>query len=320
MLKIDNLTINFNDDGKKLTVVDNLSYRVKEGEITAVVGESGCGKTVHALSLMQLLPPSATASGKALFDGQNILELKGEALRALRGGKIGIVFQDPMTSLNPVFKIASQITETLRAHKKITKQEALKEAVKLVKQVGLEEDVLSKYPHQLSGGMRQRVMIAVALCCGPKLLIADEPTTALDVCVQAQILQLIKDLRAASKLTVIFITHNLAIVDDLADRVVVLYGGVKVEEASKKQLFDNPLHPYTQGLLGSVVSLNNTEQRLPAIAGNPPVTGQVFKGCNFASRCKYVMPCCTKEKPPLFEVDGRCARCWLMKDKAVQNG
>lgn len=299
--------------------LDGLCYTLNEGEILAVVGESGCGKTVHSLALTRLLPPGAKASGEVLYKGKDILKTEGKDLRALRGAGIGMIFQDPMMSLNPVFTVAAQMTETLRAHLKISKKEALKKSAELLAKVGIDEKFLNSYPHQLSGGMRQRVMIALALSLNPGILIADEPTTALDVTVQLQILELIKKLQKEYAASVIFITHNLAIVNNIADRVLVLYAGEKVEECSKEDLFRKPLHPYSEGLLNSVVKLSSKEKRLKAVKGAPPAPGKEFKGCKFAPRCPYASEKCKTRKPPLFEVGGgRLVKCWKYED--AQNG
>lgn len=299
--------------------LDGLCYTLNEGEILAVVGESGCGKTVHSLALTRLLPPGAKASGEVLYKGKDILKTEGKDLRALRGAEIGMIFQDPMMSLNPVFTVAAQMTETLRAHLKISKKEALKKSAELLAKVGIDEKFLNSYPHQLSGGMRQRVMIALALSLNPGILIADEPTTALDVTVQLQILELIKKLQKEYAASVIFITHNLAIVNNIADRVLVLYAGEKVEECSKEDLFRKPLHPYSEGLLNSVVKLSSKEKRLKAVKGAPPAPGKEFKGCKFAPRCPYAYEKCKTRKPPLFEAGGgRLVKCWKYED--AQNG
>lgn len=318
MLKVTNLSVTFNSPSGPVKALDGLSYTLNEGEILAVVGESGCGKTVHSLAITRLLPKGAEASGEVFYKGKDILKTEGKDLRALRGAEIGMIFQDPMMSLNPVFTVAAQMTETLRAHLKISKKEALKKAAELLSKVGIEEKFLNSYPHQLSGGMRQRVMIALALSLNPSILIADEPTTALDVTVQLQILELIKKLQKEYKASVIFITHNLAIVNNIADRVLVLYAGEKVEECSKEDLFKKPLHPYSEGLLNSVVKLSSTEKRLKAVKGAPPAPGKEFKGCKFAPRCPYVTEKCKTRKPPLFEISGRFVKCWKYED--AQNG
>ena len=318
MLKINDLSVTVKADGKTVKVLDGLSYDLKKAEVLAVVGESGSGKTLHALALMRLLPPGAQATGEIIFEGRDILKLDKEALRRLRGGKIGLVFQDAAASLNPVFTVKSQLTEALLAHNKLTGEEALAQAIKILKSVGIEEKFLTAYPHQLSGGMRQRVMIAIALCCNPGLLIADEPTTALDVTVQSQILDLLKTLKEQRDMTVIFITHDLALLYDIATRIVVLYGGRKVEEASKKDLFAAPQHPYTKGLLASIVKLGEKPEVLNAIPGVPPLPGEIFPGCNFEPRCPYSMPICKMQDPPLFDLGGRSSRCWLCQ--GAQNG
>lgn len=319
MLKVTNLSVSFNSPSGMVKALDGLCYTLNEGEILAVVGESGCGKTVHSLALTRLLPPGAKASGEVLYKGKDILKTEGKDLRALRGAEIGMIFQDPMMSLNPVFTVAAQMTETLRAHLKISKKEALKKSAELLAKVGIDEKFLNSYPHQLSGGMRQRVMIALALSLNPGILIADEPTTALDVTVQLQILELIKKLQKEYAASVIFITHNLAIVNNIADRVLVLYSGEKVEECSKEDLFRKPLHPYSEGLLNSVVKLSSKEKRLKAVKGAPPAPGKEFKGCKFAPRCPYASEQCKTRKPPLFEAGvGRLVKCWKYED--AQNG
>lgn len=319
MLKVTNLSVSFNSPSGPVKALDGLSYTLNEREILAVVGESGCGKTVHSLAVTRLLPPGAKACGEAIYKGKDIFKMAKKDLRALRGVEIGMIFQDPMMSLNPVFTVAAQMTETLRAHLKISKKEALKKSAELLAKVGIDEKFLNSYPHQLSGGMRQRVMIALALSLNPSILIADEPTTALDVTVQLQILELIKKLQKEYAASVIFITHNLAIVNNIADRVLVLYAGEKVEECQKEDLFKKPLHPYSEGLLNSVVKLSSKEKRLKAVKGAPPAPGKEFKGCKFAPRCPYASEKCKTRKPPLFELGGgRLVKCWKYED--AQNG
>ena len=311
MLKIENLSVGFDTSKGRFTVLDGLSYHLKKGEILAVVGESGCGKTIHSLAITGLLPVNARITGGSIiYKKQDIAKMDENALRKVRGSGIGMIFQDPMMSLNPVFTVAAQITETLRCHTKISRKEALKQAGELLKKVGIEEKFLKAYPHQLSGGMRQRVMAALALCLHPDILIADEPTTALDVSIQRQILELIKKLQKEFSASVIFITHNLAIVNNIADRVLVLYAGQKVEECSKEDLFKKPLHPYSEGLLNSVVRLDLNDKRLKAIKGTPPAIGEVLQGCKFAPRCPYATEKCRTQKPPLFEVENRFVRCF----------
>jgi len=311
VLKIENLSVGFDTSKGRFTVLDGLSYHLKKGELLAVVGESGCGKTMHSLAVMGLLPANAKInSGSIIYKNKDIAQMDEKALLKVRGAGIGMIFQDPMISLNPVFTVAAQITETLRCHSKITRKQAFIQAADLLKKVGIEEKFLNAYPHQLSGGMRQRVMAALALCLHPDILIADEPTTALDVTVQRQILELIKKLQKEFSASVIFITHNLAIVNNIAERVLVLYAGQKVEECSKEDLFKKPLHPYSEGLLNSVVRLDCKDTRLKAIKGAPPAVGEVLNGCKFAPRCPYATEKCHNQKPPLFEVGSRLVRCF----------
>lgn len=296
----------------QVKILEDLTYHLAKGEVLAVVGESGCGKTMHSLAITRLLPPAVKiSSGSIIYKGKDIVKLKESQMRKVRGGGIGMIFQDPMMSLNPVFTVAFHLTETLRAHQKISKKDALSKAAELLQKVGISEKFLNSYPHQLSGGMRQRVMAALALCLNPDILIADEPTTALDVTVQLQILKLIKDLQKEFSASVIFITHNLAIVNNIADRVLVLYAGEKVEECSKSDLFAKPLHPYSEGLLNSVVKLDTESARLKAIKGVPPIPGEIFEGCKFAPRCPYAEEKCFKSKPPMFDFSAdRAVRCW----------
>lgn len=314
VLSVRDLRVDFTIDKRTLPVLRGLSYTLQKGRVLAVVGESGSGKTVHALSLLRLLPPVAhIAGGEILYNGQNLLSLSSTALREVRGNKISMIFQDPSSSLNPVLTVGNQLEETLRAHRKLSRQEARREALRLLSSVGIAgaEKRLNEYPFQFSGGMCQRVMIAMALALSPDILIADEPTTALDVTIQAQILGLMKQLQQAAGTAVIFITHNLALAAQIADDVLVLYAGLCMEKAPAKELFSRPLHPYTQGLLGSLASLSRAQEELPAIAGNPPVLGEHPAGCPFAPRCTKAFDKCRACLPPLFEKDGRQVRCWL---------
>lgn len=316
VLGVEDLRVSFRGAEGTTQVLRGLSYRLQKGKVLAVVGESGCGKTVHALSLLRLLPPGAEITGgRVEYGGQNLLDLPEEALRKLRGAKISMIFQDPMTSLNPILTVGTQLCETILAHMSCSKLEAKARAVRLLKKVGIENarKRLDEYPFQFSGGQRQRIMIAMALCLSPDVLIADEPTTALDVTIQAQILKLIKELQRQSGMAAVFITHNLAIVADVADEVLVLYGGYCVEKASSRELFENPLHPYTRGLLHSLVSLKHKEERLSAIEGYPPAPGTPKTGCPFAPRCPRAWGKCRAELPPLFIRGGREARCWLLE-------
>ena len=302
MLEVNNLQVSFDVEGKEVPVLKNLSYTLKQGEVLALVGESGSGKSVHALALCALLADNAKVKGSVKLENKELLNLTPSKMRKVLGKKIAMVFQDPMSSLNPVLTIQSHFTETLQTHFKITKKTALKRAIEALKEVDITEDCLKKYPHQLSGGMRQRVMIALALCLAPQVLIADEPTTALDVSVQKQILDLIKNLQKKTNTAVLFITHNLAIVQDLAKRVLVLYAGEKMEEAPKDDFFKNPLHPYSKALLNCLISIDKKPAKLNAIEGNPPQSGQVFKGCPFEPRCPVKKSICALKKPALKQV------------------
>ncbi len=310
--------MSFQGEEAPVSVLCGLSYTLEKGKILAVVGESGSGKTVQALSILNLLPPNAQVdSGKILYRGQNLLTLHPGELRHIRGQKIAMIFQDPSSSLNPVLTIGQQLTETLLAHTKISKTQACRKAAELLRQVGISdgEKRLNEYPFQFSGGMCQRVMIAMALALEPDILIADEPTTALDVTVQAQILQLLKTLQQQNGMSVIFITHNLAVAAQIADEVLVLYAGQCMEHSPAAELFKHPLHPYTQGLLGSLASVQQKVDKLPAIAGNPPRPGENLPGCPFAPRCPHVMEKCQHACPPLFTQQTRQVRCWLQEEK-----
>ena len=316
ILRVENLSLSFVTETGTVPVLHELSYSLPKGKVLAVVGESGSGKTVQALSVLKLLAPNAKITGgKIIYGGKNLLACKESTLRKVRGSKISMIFQDPGSSLNPVLTIGEQLTETLRAHRKITKTAARKKAAELLTQVGIAdaEKRLAEYPFQFSGGMCQRVMIAMALALNPDILIADEPTTALDVTIQAQILKLIKDLQRQNGMSVIFITHNLAVAAQVADEVLVLYAGQCMELAPANDLFSRPLHPYTQGLLSSLASVTRKEDRVPVIAGTPPRPGEIVKGCPFAPRCKQAMAKCFETCPPLFAQNFRQVRCYLQE-------
>ena len=302
MLEVNNLQISFKIGAKEIAVLKNLSYTLEKGDILALVGESGSGKSVHALAICSLLDDNAKIKGSVKLEGKELLTLTPSKMRAILGKKIAMIFQDPMSSLNPVLTIQNHLIETLKTHFKINGKTALKRAKEALKAVDIDESCLKKYPHQLSGGMRQRVMIALALCTSPQLLIADEPTTALDVSVQKQILDLIKNLQKKTNTAVLFITHNLAIVQDLAKRVLVLYAGEKMEEAPKEEFFKNPLHPYSKALLNCLISIGEKPEKLNAIEGNPPQSGQIFTGCPFEPRCPSKKEICALKKPVLKEI------------------
>jgi oligopeptide transport system ATP-binding protein len=290
---------------------------MEEGETLGIVGESGCGKSVGVLSLLRLIPepPGKIADGQALFQGKDLLKMSPEEIRHVRGAQIAMVFQDPMTSLNPVLTIGRQLTEALELHMGMNKQQARDRAAELLSMVGIPQagDRLNDYPHQFSGGMRQRVMIAMALSCTPQLLIADEPTTALDVTIQAQIVDLVKRLRDELGMAIIWITHDLGIVAGLAKRVIVMYAGFIIEEAQVKDLYSDPRHPYTLGLLGSLPRVDETQhRRLISIEGLPPDLLGLPQGCPFAARCVYRIDRCEKENPPLEPVSpGHWKACWV---------
>ncbi|HEY6411289.1 MAG TPA: ABC transporter ATP-binding protein [Ktedonobacteraceae bacterium] len=318
LLEVQDLKTYFKVKGGKVRAVDGVSFAIKPGEKLGVVGESGCGKSVTALSIMRLLPqpPGEIAGGSVLFDDQDILDLPESAMRKIRGGKIGMIFQDPMTCLNPTMTVGKQIAEALRIHLKLSNDDSQKRAIALLDQVGIPAaaERINSYPHQFSGGMRQRVMIAIALACNPKLLIADEPTTALDVTVQAQILELINGVCNEFGTAVIIITHDLGVVAGLTDRVVVMYAGKVVETAPTDELFANPRHPYTLGLLASVPRLD--EQRhseLRTIEGAPPDLLNPPPGCPFMPRCAFARAIC-RTMPPLDPLAGNDAHrkaCWV---------
>ena len=316
LLEVKDLATHFFTQDGVVKAVDGISYTLAEGEVLGVVGESGCGKSVHALSIMRLVanPPGRIVAGEILFEGENLLNMDDSEMRHIRGNRIAMVFQEPMTSLNPVLTIGRQLTETLELHQKMARREARTRAAELLQTVGIpdSESRLSDYPHQFSGGMRQRVMIAMALSCNPRLIIADEPTTALDVTIQAQILELMRDLAVEFGTAMVIITHNLGVVARYAHRVVVMYAGKIVETGTAHDIYRNPRHPYTVALLNSVPRLDATERvRLDAIEGLPPDLVDLPQGCSFAPRCKYAYERCTQETPVLLETDtNHTSACW----------
>jgi oligopeptide transport system ATP-binding protein len=317
LLEVERLRVRFHTTEGVVHAVNGISYSMQEGETLALVGESGCGKSVSVLSLLRLIPcpPGEIAEGRAVFGKRDLLQVEEAELERIRGGQIGMVFQDPMTSLNPVLTIGRQITETLRAHTGANGGAARARAIELLEMVGLPaaEQRLGDYPHQFSGGMRQRSMIAMALACNPRLLIADEPTTALDVTIQAQIVELALHLRQRLGMAIIWITHDLGVVAGLADRVLVMYAGYLVEEAPVHQLFARPLHPYTLSLLAALPRVDRPRSsRLQPIPGSPPNLLSEARGCPFAPRCQYVLDRCRAENPPLVPVEaGRKLACWV---------
>ena len=328
LLEIRELKTHFFTRDGVVRAVDGVSCRLDPGETLAVVGESGCGKSVTALSILRLIasPPGRIVGGEVLFNGRNLLELPDAEMRRIRGNEISMIFQEPMTSLNPVLTIGRQIAETLVLHQGMDRKHAAERAVEMLQLVKISESKrrVQQYPHELSGGMRQRVMIAMALSCNPKLLIADEPTTALDVTIQAQILDLMRELKAKTGAAIVLITHDLGVVAEMAQRVVVMYAGRKVEEASVEALFERPRHPYTLGLLGSIPRLEDAvvdtigKKRLTEIPGMVPSLKEEIAGCVFEPRCPYARTRCRAEYPPLEEqAPGHWSACWESKNLPV---
>jgi oligopeptide/dipeptide ABC transporter ATP-binding protein len=304
LLEVDRLTTAFETQRGEVTAIEEVSFSLESGEILGIVGESGSGKSVTALTIMGLLPqpPARVVSGEVRFEGQVLTRLSDARMRKIRGPGIGMIFQEPMTSLNPVFSIGEQIMETIRAHERVIGREQRRRAVELLDKVGIPSAArrLDDYPHLLSGGQRQRVMIAIALACRPRLLIADEPTTALDVTIQAQILDLLMDLRDEFGMAIMLITHNMGVVAEAADRVLVMYAGRVVEQAGVQEIFSGPLHPYTRGLLECVPSLEHERRRMLAIPGTLPEPSARPRGCRFAPRCAHRIDECDAAIPPLF--------------------
>ncbi|MEG7381670.1 ABC transporter ATP-binding protein [Bacillus subtilis] len=316
ILSVNQLRTSFFVNGKEIPAVDGVDFTINEGEILGIVGESGSGKSVTSLSIMKLLKdtPGKIVGGSIHFDGKDLLDLSEKEVRELRGKEIAMIFQEPMTSLNPVLTIGNQLREAIKKHLKYSRKKADEHAVSMLTQVGISraDEILQQYPHQLSGGMRQRVMIAMAMSCSPKLLIADEPTTALDVTIQAQILDVMKDMQEKHGTSILLITHDLGVIAETCDRVAVMYAGRIVEQGSVYDLFDDPKHPYTKGLLESIPRIGKRQERLHSIQGNVPMAEDWPAGCKFASRCPFVFDKCLKKEPPLLNVgEGRTSRCWL---------
>jgi len=318
ILEVKNLQTHFSLPGGRVAKpVGGVNFKIKQGETVCLVGESGCGKSVTSFSVMQLLPRNAShPTGEILFKGQDILKMSVNERRALRGGKIAMIFQEPGTSLNPVFRVGNQVAEVLKIHKNMSKAEAKARTIELFDEVGIPhpEERFKCYPHELSGGMKQRVMIAMALACEPELLVADEPTTALDVTIQAQILQLIKDLQKKHNMAVLMITHNLRVVNQVADRVLVMYAGRIVEQAERRELFTNPKHPYTKSLLRAIPGEEVRGQKLEEIPGRVPPATNFPTHCRFADRCAECFDACRVDDPQMYEVtDDHTAACLLYK-------
>ena len=323
LLSVRNLKTSFFTHVGEVKAVRGISFDVNEGEVLGIVGESGSGKSVTSLSIMGLLQyPGRVVDGEILLNGEDILTYSKNQMRRVRGKEIAMIFQDPMTSLNPVYTIGNQIMEMILEHEKMTKREARARAIEMLKLVGIPaaEKRIDSYPHEFSGGMRQRVMIALALSCNPKLLIGDEPTTALDVTIQAQILSLIKSLNKQFGMTTMLITHDLGVVATVCDKVAVMYGGLIMEYGTADEIFYHPRHPYTMGLLGSIPHVDGGEKRrLIPIDGTPPDLINPPKGCPFSTRCKYCMNVCTREQPPYFAEDKHRTMCWMLDADAPKD-
>ena len=323
ILEIKNLSTHFNTDYGVIKAVDRLDLAIDEGDTLGVVGESGCGKTVLALSILRLIPspPGKIVSGNVFFNGVDLLKLDSEEMRRIRGKDISMVFQEPMTSLNPVLRIGDQITEIIKLHLALGREEAMDRAIEMLSLVGMPspDAIVRNYPHQMSGGMRQRVMIAMALCCGPRLMLADEPTTALDVTIQAQILELIGRLKKDIGTSVILITHDLGVIAEAAEHVAVMYTGQVVEYASVENLFSTPLHPYTVGLMESIPKIDapwGRDEHLKVIPGVVPGLHNLPRGCTFQDRCPHTMQICREEEPQLKEhLPMHRVHCWLYEQK-----
>ena len=316
LVRVRDLRTSFYTDAGVARAVDGVSFDIEAGKTMALVGESGCGKSVTSLSIMRLVPnpPGRIEGGTVEFDGINLLDLPESEMRGMRGNNISMIFQEPMTSLNPVFRVGGQIASAIRVHQDVTKAEARDQAIELLKKVGIPapERRVDDYPHQLSGGMRQRVMIAMALACGPKLLIADEPTTALDVTIQAQILDLLQGLQAETGMAILLVTHNLGIVADVADDVLIMYAGKIVERGPIREVYKAPQHPYTIGLFRSLPSMHQRGERLSTIPGQVPAATRFPEGCRFHPRCAHAMEICQSDDPPIIEQsDVHRVACWL---------
>ena len=321
LLEVKDLRVAFHTYAGKIQAVRGVNFEVKKGEILAVVGESGCGKSVTAKTIMRLnpCPPCEIEQGEILFENQDLTKLPLKEMRKLRGKKIGMIFQDPMTSLDPTKQVGSQIMEAVLRHEKISKKEAYKRSVEMLELVGINNPTerMKQYPHEFSGGMRQRAMIAMSLVCNPELLIADEPTTALDVTIQAQILDLLLELREKLGTSILLITHDMGVVADVADRVMIMYAGKALETGTVEEVFYSPMHPYTWGLQGSIPKHDGGNERLVPIEGTPPDLLKPPVGCPFANRCEYSMKICHSQMPErIHKTDTHSARCWLYHEMA----
>lgn len=315
LIEVKKLVTQFSGKNGTVTAVDGVSFHIKKGETLGIVGESGCGKSVTSMSILRLIPPQSgkIASGEILFKGKDLTRLNQKEIRQIRGNEIAMIFQDSMTGLNPVMTIGKQLVETITAHSKMDKKQAWKRAEEMLMKVGIPSPAqrLKEYPHQLSGGMRQRVMIAMALSCNASLFIANEPTTALDVTIQAQILELMRELKEKENKSIMLITHDMGVVAEMADEVMVMYAGKEMEYGDVKSIFKHPLHPYTQGLLKSIPRLDqNSAERLFNIPGSVPDLSEMPKGCRFCTRCTQAQSKCHEQEPGLYDIGGQKVRCW----------
>ncbi|MBO1005784.1 ABC transporter ATP-binding protein [Pseudogracilibacillus auburnensis] len=320
ILQVNHLLTQFHSDGGHVNAVNDVSFEIKEGQTVCLVGESGCGKSATAMSIMGLIDPSSGGvnGGEVIFEGQDLLTMKKGDLRRARGKDFAMIFQEPMSSFNPVLTIGEQIIEPIMEHEMLTKRQAKKRALELIELVGIGRgnEIYSSYPHQLSGGMLQRIMIAIALSCNPRFLIADEPTTALDVTIQAQILDLLRKLKEERNMSMLLITHDLGVVAEVADYVIVMYAGKIIEQAPVVELFKNPKHPYTKGLLEAKPVINQRKEKLYTIPGQVPNLTDLQPSCYFSDRCASCMQICTKKMPPVKQInDDHQVACWLYEDE-----
>ena len=325
LLEIKDLKVSFFTPAGEVKAVGGITYDLKYGEVMGIVGESGSGKSVEAYSIMGLLQsPGKVVGGSITFDGEDVLKKNDKEMQEFRGNSVSMIFQNPMTCLNPVYTIGNQLIEAVRVHKKISKKEARAKAIEMLKLVGINnpEKRMEQYPHEFSGGMRQRVMIAMGLICNPKMLIADEPTTALDVTIQAQIIELMKEIQEKTQMAIIFITHNLGVVAEICDRISVMYAGKIVEQGKVEDIFYNPRHPYTVGLLNSMPRVDAEEyERLIPIVGTPVDMLNPPEGCHFGPRCEHCMKICLRAEPPLIDLgNGHTATCWLLSEAMKERG
>jgi peptide/nickel transport system ATP-binding protein len=322
LLEIKNLSIEYDTDERANKAVNNLNLKIREGETLGFVGETGAGKTTTALGIMRLVPdpPGKIVSGEIYFEGENLLQKSEKEMRTIRGNKISMIFQDPMTSLNPIMTVGEQIQEVIELHQNLAKDELRKKAEEMLETVGIRKERFDDYPHQFSGGMKQRVVIAMALACNPKLIIADEPTTALDVTIQAQVLELMKELKDKFNTSMLLITHDLGVVAETCDYVAIMYAGSSLEYGNVERLYNNPLHPYTVGLFNSIPSLDEDKEKLDVIPGTPPDPANLPTGCRFHPRCSRCMEICKKSIPKTIEVEkGHFVSCFLY-DKEIKEG